>query len=145
MLRPGVGCSKHDSELVMGEKFGPQLQAASVIHGEQVYRGATDRRSPHDTCPAKRKVLGPPLASGVEQTHDLTAEGIHACEIRALTEITAVTGQREVFDVIAPAVLFSNDMLDVVRKCADRLGEQAILASVIRSAPDKVPRGGVHH
>jgi hypothetical protein len=94
---------RRDSELVVGKKFGPQSQAAGVIHGEQVYRGATGSRSSHHTRPAKRKVLSPPLASGVEQTHDLTAEVIHACEIRASTEITAVTGQREVIHGIAPA------------------------------------------
>lgn len=37
-----------DSELVMGEKFGPQLQAAGVVHGEDVHGGATDGRNPHD-------------------------------------------------------------------------------------------------
>jgi hypothetical protein len=60
-------------------------------------------------------VLSPPFAPGVEETHKLTAEGVHACKVRAFAKITAVTGQHEIVDVIAPAVLFSDDMLDVMR------------------------------
>jgi hypothetical protein len=41
-------------------------------------------------------------------------------------------------------VLFGDDMLDMMRQLAVRLGQQAVLARVIRSAPDKFPRGGIH-
>jgi hypothetical protein len=41
-------------------------------------------------------------------------------------------------------VLFRDDMLNVVRQLAVLLPQQAVLATVIRSALDKVPRGGIH-
>jgi hypothetical protein len=135
---------KRGSELVMGENFGPQLQAASVIHGKHVHRGAAGGRNPHDAYTTKQKVLSPPFAPGVEKRHKLTTEGIHACKVRAFAKITAVTGQREIVDVIAPAMLLRDDMLDVMRQLAVRLGQQAILATVFRSAPNKLPRGGIH-
>jgi hypothetical protein len=40
--------------------------------------------------------------------------GVHARKVRALAKIAAVTGQREIVDVIAPTVLFGDDMLDVM-------------------------------
>jgi hypothetical protein len=106
---------RHDSELVVGKKFGPQLQAAGVIHGKHAHRGATCGRNPRDAHATKSKVLGPPVAPGVEKRHKLTTEGINACKVRAFAKITPVTGQREIVDAIAPAVLFSDDMLDMMR------------------------------
>jgi hypothetical protein len=99
----------------MSEKFGTQLQAAGVVHGKHVHGGATRGRNPHDAHTTKQKVLRPPFAPGVEERHEFTAEGIYACKVRAFAKITAVTGQREIVDVIAPTVLFSDDMLDMMR------------------------------
>jgi len=128
----------------MGQKFGPQFQAASVVHGEHFHGGATGGRNPLDTHAVKQKMLSPAVAPGVEEGHKLTADGIHAREVWALAKVAAVAGQREIVNVIAPAVLFGDDMLNVVRQLALLLAQQAILATVIRPAPDKVPRSGVH-
>jgi hypothetical protein len=89
-------------------------------------------------------MLSPAVAPGVEEGYKLTADGIHAREVRALAEVAAVAGQREIVNVIAPAVLFGDYMLNVVSQLAVLLAQQAILATVIRPAPDKVPLGGVH-
>jgi hypothetical protein len=35
-------------------------------------------RNPHDARTTKQEVLSPPFASGVEETHQLTAEGIRS-------------------------------------------------------------------
>jgi hypothetical protein len=105
---------------------------------------ATDGRNPLDMNAPKQKVLGPPVAPGVEEGHKLTTDGVHAREVRALAKIAAVAGQRKVINVIASAVLLGDDMLDVVRQLAVLLAQQAILATMIRSSSDKVPRGGVH-
>jgi hypothetical protein len=128
----------------MGGKLGPQFQAAGVIHGEHLHGGATGGRNPLDTNAEKQKMLSPAVAPGVEEGHKLTTDGIHAREVGALAKVAAVAGQREIFNVIAPAVLFGDDMLNVVRQLAVLLAQQAILATVIRPAPDKVSRGGVH-
>jgi hypothetical protein len=55
-----------------------------------------------------------------------------------------VTGEREIVSVIAPAMLLGDDMLDVVSQLAVLLAEQAILATVVRSSPDKVASSGIH-
>jgi hypothetical protein len=101
--------------LVLGEKFGPQLEAAGVVHGEYVHSGATDGGKPHDAYTTEQEVVRPMVAPGVEEGNKLATEGIHTREVRSLAKITAVAGEREIVGVIAPAVLFGNDMLDVVR------------------------------
>ena len=99
----------------MGEKFGPQLQSAGVIHGEYVDSGATDGGKPHDAHTAEQEVPRPMVAPGVEEGNKLAAEGIHTRKVRSFAKITAVAGQREIIGVIAPAVLFGDDMFDVMR------------------------------
>jgi hypothetical protein len=89
-------------------------------------------------------MLSPTVAPGVEEGHKLTAEGIHAREVRALAKVAAVAGQRQIVNVIAPTVLFGDDMLNVVRQLAVLLTQQAIFTTVIRPAADKVPCGGIH-
>src|SRR5690348_1384553 len=93
----------------------------------------------------RSRVLIPLLAPRVEDGHNLTTDWVHACEIRALAEIAAVAGQREIVNVVAPAMLLGNEMLDVVRQSAVLLAQQAILTTVVRSSPDKVPCGGIYH
>jgi hypothetical protein len=51
---------------------------------------------------------------GIEKTHNLASKGIYASKVGAFVEVTAVTGQREISHVIAPPVLFRDDMLDMV-------------------------------
>jgi hypothetical protein len=101
--------------LVTGEKFGSQLQTPSVVHSKHVDGGASRGRNPNDAHTPKQEGLSPPFAPGVEEGNKLAAQGIHARKIWALAKITAVTCQREVVDVISPAVLFSDDMLDMMR------------------------------
>jgi len=92
----------------------------------------------------KQEVLGPLVTSGVKERDNLTADWIHACEIRALLEIAAVAGQRKIVDVVTPAVLLGNDMLDVVGELAMLLAQQAILATVVRSPSNEVLHASVH-
>ena len=89
-------------------------------------------------------MISPTVVPRVEEGHKLTADGIHSREVGALAKVAAMAGQREIINVIAPAVLFGDDMFNVVRELAVILGQQAIFAAVIRPAPDKVPRGGIH-
>jgi hypothetical protein len=74
----------------MGAKFGPQLQAAGVVHGEDVHGGATDGCNSHDAHPPEQRVLSPLVAPGVEEGDKLTAEGIHPRKVRSLTQVSAV-------------------------------------------------------
>ena len=106
--------------------------------------GATHGRNPLYMGAPKRKVLSPAVTSGVKEGNNLTTDWIHACEIRALLEIAAVAGQRKIVNVVPPAVLPGDDMLDVVCKLAMLLAQQAILATVIRSPPNEVLHAGVH-
>jgi hypothetical protein len=97
--------------------------------------------NPHTT---KHKVLNPVVAPGMKEGHYLTTQRVYACQVRALAEIAAVTGEGEVVNVIRSTMLLRKDMLDVVSQLGMLLPEQAIFALVVCSTPDKVPRGGIH-
>jgi len=105
---------------------------------------STDGSNAFDPNAPQEKVLRPVVAPRMKERHELTTNWIHACEIRAFVEITTVAGQGKVVNVVAPAMLLRNDMLDVVRQVTVLLPERAILTTVGRSTPDKVPRGDVH-
>jgi hypothetical protein len=102
------------SELFAGEKLRPQFQAAGVVHGEYVHGSATDRSDPHDAYTSEQKVLSSVVAPGMKEGRNLAAEWIDTREVRSLAKIATVARQREIVDIIAPAVLFGDDMLDVM-------------------------------
>jgi hypothetical protein len=54
----------------------------------------------------------------MEQPHQFTAYGVNACQIRSLSEVTAMTRQGKVLVTIGPTVLLRNYVLDVVRQVA---------------------------
>ncbi|MGA2117370.1 MAG: hypothetical protein ABSH56_21735 [Bryobacteraceae bacterium] len=55
-----------------------------------------------------------------------------------------MASQGEVPDLIEAAVLFGQNMLDVVRQVAIFLLKQAIFATVVGAPPDEVSRRGIH-
>lgn len=50
----------------------------------------------------------------MKEGRNLAAEWIDTREVRSLAKIATVARQREIVDIIAPAVLFGDDMLDVM-------------------------------
>ena len=129
----------------------------SRIAGRHVVLGVSGGIAAYKTCVVARRLA----EAGVRVEAVLTAaaaEFVGPVTFEALTGRPVITslwqsgraldhvrlGREADLVVVAPAVLSSNDMLDVMRKWGDRLGEQAILAPAIRSASDKVPRDGIH-
>ena len=66
----------------------------------------------------KHEMIVPAVAPRVEEGNKLTARGIHSCEVGPLAEVAAVAGQCKIADIIASAVLFGDDVLNVVRQLA---------------------------
>ncbi len=89
-------------------------------------------------------MLSPPVTSRAKEGDNLTTEWIYACEVRALLEIAAVAGQRKIVNVVTPAVLPGDDMLDVVCELAMFLAQLAVFATVAGSPPNEVLHASVH-
>jgi hypothetical protein len=59
-------------------------------------------------------------------------------------QVASVTRQREIVEIIRTAMLFSNNMLDVVSEFAVLLKKAAIFAAKSRSTPDQLSNACVH-
>ncbi len=69
---------------------------------------------------------------------------IDAAKVRTLVEITAMRGKRQVFDIIAAAVLSGDDVFEVIRQSAPFLGKQSIFADSAGAAPHEIANAGLH-
>ena len=56
------------------------------------------------------------MQTWMKQRGDLFGFGIKAGQVRAFVQITIDAGQRQVFDVVAPAMTPRNDVLNVQRR-----------------------------
>jgi hypothetical protein len=102
------------------------------------------RRTAFNAYAPNQKVLHPQVTSRVKQWRHLARHWVNTGEIGAFLEVAAMACQRQVVNVIAPAMLLGDNMLDVVRQLAVHLTQQTILATVFCAAPDQVPRSGIH-
>jgi len=65
-------------------------------------------------------------------------------QVGTLSEITAVARRCQIVVAVGSAVLLGDNVLDMVCQVAVLLREQAILATILRPAPDEVAPSGVH-
>ena len=85
-------------------------------------------------------MIGPTVASRMEQGGNLSSNWIDAGQVRALAQIAAVTCEVQIAVIIVPLMLARNYVLDVMSKRATVLRKAAILAAVSRSGSDEQPR-----
>ena len=74
----------------------------------------------------------------MEQGDDVTLDWIDTGQVRALAEIAALTGEREIFGGIGTAVFTGEDVFDVVDQLAVLLPEETILAAITRTVAYQV-------
>lgn len=67
----------------------------------------------------------------MKQRGDLIGFAVDTRQVRALVQIAAVAGQREIVGLVIPAVLFGTDMFDVEWNRMGLLGKLAVLAPLI--------------
>ena len=128
----------------MRPQFCPELQAAGVVHREHLDGPAPDGRDTFYMHAPQQKVLCPPVTTRVKQRRHFSGPWVDPRQVWPLAEITPVASQGEIVGVFGPTVLFGNDVFHVVGQFAVLLAEQAVLATVVRPSPHKLPRGGVH-
>ena len=80
----------------------------------------------------------------MEEGYQFSAGGIDTCQIGALAEIASVARQRQVVGFVGTAVLFGDNVLDVVRQRTVLLGEQAVFTTIPRPPPNEIARDRIH-
>jgi len=80
----------------------------------------------------------------VKQNFDLARHRVDPTQVWAFVQVAAMASEREVFDIIAAAVLTSNYVLDMMRHCAVLLAKVAVLATISGPVTDKQPDSAIH-
>ena len=80
----------------------------------------------------------------MKQNLYLARHRVDSTEVRAFVQIAAMASEREIFDIIAAAVLTGDNVLYLMRHRAVLLAKLAVLATVSSPVPDKQPGSGSH-
>ncbi len=89
-------------------------------------------------------MIGPAVASRIEQRDNLPSTRIDPGQVRTFAQIAAVTGEGEIAVIIAPTVLARYYVLDVMSKGTTVLRQETIFTTVSGSGPDEYPRRRLH-
>ncbi len=89
-------------------------------------------------------MIGPAIASRIEQGANLPCHRIDACQVRTFAQIAAMTGEGQIAGIAASAMLAGNYVFDVMRERTTFLGKQTIFAAVSGSGSDECPRRLLH-
>jgi hypothetical protein len=126
------------------EDLGAYFEAARVVHLQNLDGCAPDGREPGDLRAVESKVVGPPVASRVEEVRDLAGLSIDPGQIWPLVEVATLTCERQIVGVIGAAVLLRDDVLHMMCQGAMLLSQAAILTPITSPAWNEVPRRRVH-
>jgi len=90
------------------------------------------------------KMAAPLVAAGMKESRDVIAVRVNACEIGSLEGIARKAGKSKVLGNSGTTVTVGDDMVNFEIDVVVLLSHPAILASGVRSAPDKSPQFRIH-
>lgn len=76
----------------------------------------------------------------MKELHNLIGQWVDACEVAPFSQVAPMTGQREIVRFVRSAVLFRNNVLDVVRHRTVVLAQLAILTPISGPPPHEIAR-----
>lgn len=85
------------------------------IHFQQEDRGSTDTCQSEDVASFHAKMVAPELFPWMKQAHQMITVRIEAREIRAFEQVTVPTGESQICQLIRPAMLLRDDVLNMIR------------------------------
>jgi hypothetical protein len=122
-----------------------QLQPFFGVQVQHLDGGASDGCLAGDYRASTLEMFAPQLASRTEQLGQLSRFRIVTCHITSFVQIAVDTSQREIVEVVAPAVFPRQNMLNMQggqRRLV--LMQSAILATEICPAANLASHGGIH-
>ena len=115
-------------QLPKRQQFLPQFETASIIHPEKLYGRPSGGGQSFNAGALDGKMIGPTVATRMKQGSYRTRNRINPCEVRSFVKVAAMAGQGQIASVIETAMLFRNDMFDVVEQFTVRLVQVAVFA-----------------
>src|SRR5262245_7210969 len=86
-------------------------------------------------------MIGPAIAAGMKQHHDLARGRVNRTQIAPFVLIAQDTGIGQVIGLGPAAVLFRDDVIDPMGNECHQLGEEAILAADFGPVAHQPPQG----
>jgi hypothetical protein len=127
------------------DQFQAQVQPPCIIQREQSHGRAARWRDSFDVWSLEAKMVVPVVTSGMKQLDYLFGVGINARDVGSLVKITAMARKCEVANFVRAAMLFGDNVFDVVCQFGVLLWQPAILTTIICPLSDKVARSGIHN
>jgi hypothetical protein len=88
-------------------------------------------------------MVQPSVAARIKKWHSIAAERIDSDQIRSFMKIAPVTSEGKITASARSAMLFRDDVLDMMRESAPLLIEKTVFAPIARARSNEFPRGGV--
>jgi hypothetical protein len=99
-------------QLAEPQKLLSQLETAGIIQIENLYSSAPRRGQA--ICAPEREVVDPLGSPRVKQDLHATRQGVDSTQVGTLVEVAAMASQREILDIIEPAVLPGGHVLNMM-------------------------------
>ena len=126
-------------------RLGSKLDLLIRVEIEQLHGGPANGCQAVDQAALPLKMVRPRVATRVEEFRQGACLRIVSSDVAPLVQIAVNTGQREIIQLIVPAVLFRQNVLDVERGQGRLiLMETTIFTAVSSTLADGPTRGGVH-
>jgi hypothetical protein len=91
-------------------------------------------------------VFIPTVFARIKETDDFIRIRVAASKVGAFVKIALLTSQRQILNLIRPAVLARDDVLDVKEmEAVVFLAQAAILTAIASTPPDVIAKGLAHH
>jgi len=122
-----------------------QLQSFVSVQRQNFDGGSSDGCLTGNYRASPLEMFMPQLTAKMEQLGQLSRFGIVTCHITSFMQVAVDASQREIVEVIAPAVFSRQNMLDVQGGQGRLvLMQSAILATETCPVANVASRGGVH-
>ena len=96
------------------KQFLPEFDTASIVHRENLYCRTSCGAQSLDVRAPENKVVRPSVAAWMKQGCHFARHGIDPGQIGTFMKIASVAGKRQIVGFVETAVLFRNDVFDVM-------------------------------
>ena len=125
-------------------QFRPQLKTARIVECQNSNRCSSNWCEALDIRSLKAKMSLPLVTTRMKQSHYFSCSRVDTCYVGTFAKITAVACKCKIVDFVGAAVLFGDNVLNVMRQFAVLLRQAAILATILGTLANKMARRGIH-
>jgi hypothetical protein len=98
----------------LGDEGRADCDDARIVEREDSYRSSTDISQPNERRILPREMVQPSVPTRVVEPDEFTRQRIDARDVRTLTKVASNTAERAIRQVVSPAMLACDNVVDLV-------------------------------